>query len=96
MLIDQNVTINRGAAMSSGYVPADHKPTKEGVYKTRVAVSFSHDPEHETQYQDGFSFWDNLRQRWSAQRFTPDAANAHKYTAASRYNVDQTKEWKAA
>lgn len=82
--------------MTSGYVPANHKPTKEGVYCTRVAVTFSHDPKRETQYQDGFSWWDQMRQRWSAQRFTRDAANQHKYTSATRYNVDQTKEWKAA
>ena len=96
MLIQLSDAIERGAAMSQGYVPGNHRPTKEGVYKTRIAVTFSHDPEHETQYQDGYSFWDNMRQRWAAQRFTIAAANEHKYTAASRYNVDQTKDWKAA
>lgn len=82
--------------MTSGYIPPDHKPTKEGVYRTQIAVTFSHDPEHETQYQQGYSWWDNMRQRWGAQRFTAAAAIEHKYTSASRYNVDQTKEWRAA
>lgn len=82
--------------MSSGYVPPNHKPTKEAVYATRIAVSFPTDPEEDVAYVDGFSFWDHMRQRWGAQRFTKEAAREHKYTAASRYNVDQTKEWKAA
>lgn len=82
--------------MSSGYIPPGHPPTVSKVYRTRMAVSFSHDPEHETTYADGFSWWDNLRQRWGAQRFTKKAAKDNAHTAALRYNVDQTKEWRAA
>lgn len=95
MLMTISDAIKKAAAMHSGYVTAEHRPTVSKVYRTRMAVSFSHDPAHETTFVDGFSWWDNLRQRWGAQRFTEDAAKKNAHTAALRYNVDQTKEWRA-
>lgn len=96
MLMPIPDAIKKAAAMHSGYVPPPHRPTVSKVYRTRMAISFSPDPEHETSYVDGFSYWDNLRQRWGAQRFTEEAAKQNSHTSAMRYNVDQTKEWRTA
>lgn len=78
--------------MSDGYITADAKPTKPGVYAVRYLHTYT--GETEEFVRDGFAWWHGKFKRWGRVSFYSAGARRLMHTAESIYHTKQDLSWK--